>query len=185
MGRIAVLLTVMLSACATAPVPLSLGALTRLQIQERAGLFPPDCGVDGHAHEAQYVTLAAWAERNNIVVAPAVLSRRNIRGSVQQGYGGWIVLIGRDLSPDEKLYTLLHELGHIYGPRPPTDDDREMMAEMIAAMVCERIGMNVWPQTTCYLSWRVPSLDDQAWAVQRHGAEIDRTVDALVRVLKS
>jgi antirestriction protein ArdC len=102
---------------------------------------------------------------------------------VQPGYGGvWIVLLDVDLGPDAKLHTLIHELAHRYGPAGRTEQEREVIAELSAAMVCQRLGLNVWPQATGYLSARVPVLEVQAWAVQRTGAEIDRLVAALTKI---
>lgn len=181
MRILAVGVVLLLSACASAPLPASLTAMNALQLREQSGLYPGSWQVTGSAHAAQYAALVRWAQHQGIVVTTADLTARNLMGSVQHGYGGWIVLINDQLAVDAQLYALLHELGHLYGHASLNGDDGEVVAEMVAAMACERIGLNVWPQTTAYLADRVPSLDQQMRAVQLHGARIDQVVAMLVK----
>jgi hypothetical protein len=174
-----------LSACASV-VPLSVTALTTMQLRERAGLYPADWIVSGSAHASQLAALKAWAEDNEIVVVTANLRPLGLRGSAQPGYlGGWIIRLDRRLEPDAQLWTLLHELGHIYGPNARTEEEREVIAELVAALVCARVGLNVWPQVTAYVASRAPVLEAQSRIVQLHGAQIDRLVDRLTVAVTS
>lgn len=174
-----------LSACASAPVPVSLTAMMRLQLKERAGLYPDDWIVKGATHEAQYVQLQAWAEQQGIRVMTGPLWKFGLMGRVWFSDDVWTILINRDLGPDAKFYTLLHELGHLYGPATLNDGDGEVFAEMTAGLVCQRVGLPVWPEMAAYLVRRVPSLDQQAQTVQRHGVAIDRLVDRLTVAVTS
>lgn len=176
----ALLLLLALSACASAPVPLSLTAMMRMQLRERAGLYG-DSEVPDATHEPHYRQLIAWAERHKIIVSEAALGQRGIRGSSQPGVGGWIILIERDIPTNDKLTTLLHELGHIYGPSARTEQEREVIAELVAAMVCQRLGLDVWPQSASYLAGRVPDLELQTRTVQREGVKLDALVAALTK----
>lgn len=178
---IALLLGCLFTACASVPLPLSVTALTTMQLRERAGLYPPCCELPGASHTAQLAAVKRWADREGIVVTSADLHRRNLRGSTQAGYGGPVVLLDRSLSPNGELFTLLHELGHLYGPQPAIELEREVIAELIAAMVCQRLGLDVWPQATSYLAMRVPDLELQTQTVQRYGARIDTTAEMLTK----
>jgi hypothetical protein len=172
---------------AKSPTPASLIAIQQMQLREQAGLYSDEWEVEGAAHQEQYDRLVKWAERNGIVVSMAKIAqtRAHARGTTQPGYGGvWVVLLDVGLGVDAKLHTLLHELAHIYGPSPAREQEREVIAELSAAMVCERLGLNVWPQATGYLSARVPTLEVQSWAVQRCATEIDRLVDALAKIAR-
>lgn len=175
----------LLSACASAPVPISLTALMQMQLKERAGIYPDEWTIAGTSHDAQYVKLAAWTEAQGIVVSEADLTRRQLRGCVQPGHGGWVILINRGMSPNGKLQTLLHELGHVYGPKASSEADRETIAELVAALVCARVGLNVWPEVTAYVASRAPVLEAQSRIVQLHGARIDRLVDRLTVAVTS
>lgn len=184
MKRLVLALTLLLGACATAtPQPASLTAMMQMQMREQAGIYS-DWHVEGNAHQAQYDRLVRWVEQNDIVVSMAKLEKRELRGSTQLGYKGWVILLHHSLSVDAKLWTLLHELAHLFGPEGRTEQEREVIAELTAAMVCERLGLNVWPQSTGYLNYRVPIHEVQTWTVQRTGREIDRLVDALTAIAR-
>lgn len=179
------LLLLLLSACASVPLPVSVTAMMQMQLKERAGIYPDEWTIAGASHEAQYVRLAAWTEAQGIVVSEADLTRRQLRGCVQPGHGGWVILLHRGLSPNGKLQTLLHELGHVYGPKASTEADRETIAELVAALVCARVGLNVWPEVTAYVATRAPVLEAQSRIVQLHGVRIDRLVDRLTVAVTS
>jgi hypothetical protein len=188
MGRIAA--TVILSAmfcagCATSvPPSRTVDALATLQLKARAGLYPAEWAVPGDSHAAYLARLQEWAADEGIVVATAPISKKNLLGHVSHtAYAGWVVLINDSLPPNNRLYTLLHELGHVYGPPKLGMDAAEVLAEMVAAQVCEDVGLNVWPQTTAYLATYVP-IDRQSAAVQLHSAAIDRVVVKLSKALK-
>lgn len=182
MGRLALALLLSLTVgCATTAAPQSLTALMSVQLRERAGMVPSDATMTGRTHEAALHRLQAWAERGGIVVALADLEQRNLRGSIQPGMGGWIILIDRAQGPDAQLYTLLHELAHLLGPANISSDDSEVIAEVATGMVYARLGLDVWPHVAAYLVWRVPSFEAQAAAVQRRGAAIDALVEKLTR----
>jgi hypothetical protein len=181
MGRIAAGLALLSVACVSNPTPVSLTAMMHVQIREQAGLYPPDWVVTGSAHAGQLATLKAWAEHNEIVVTVAKLNTRHLLGSTQPGYGGWVILLSQDIEPDAQLRTLLHELGHVYGPKAPTEPEREVIAEMVSAMTCERLGLHVWPQATAYLATVVPDLELQTRTVQREGVKLDALVAALTK----
>jgi hypothetical protein len=173
-------------ACAsTAAIPQSVTLMMQLQIKQRAGIHPPDWSVPGDSHQLYFVRLQAWAEASGVVVAPAVLERRNQRGSIQYGHGGWIILIERGLTGNEKLHTLLHELGHLLASGKAPELESEVIAEMVSAMVCQRLGLDVWPQTAAYLVMRVPDFEIQARAVQFSGARIDAVVEKLTQAAQS
>lgn len=173
-----------MTACVSV-VPVSVTTLPRVQLREQAGMYPPEWIVEGDSHAAQLATLTAWSEHNEIIVTTAKLDSRHLRGSAQYGYHGWVVLLDDTLSPNAKLWTLVHELTHIYGPRAPVEEDREVIAELTAAMVCERLGLNVWPQSTSYLASRAPDLERQTATVQRYGWKIDALVDGLVKATQA
>src|SRR3982751_4101923 len=147
MGRIAaVVLLVCSAACATAsPTPVSLTRMMQLQLREQAGTYPDSWLIDGDTHAPQLAALIAWSERHGIVVTHASLKARHLLGSAQPGYGGWVVLLSQDISPDAQLRTLVHELGHVYGPKVSTENEREVIAELVSAMVCQRLGPHGWP----------------------------------------
>ncbi len=184
MRHILLILLLVSGGCATAGLPASFLAMQRMQIRELAGHYPSDFTVKGDSHRTQYKRLAEWAEDNGIVVTEAGLARRSLRGSVQPGYGGWVILIEREQPPNAKLSTLLHELGHVFGPKGNTELEREVIAEMIAAMACEAVGLDMWPQATSYLAYRVPALDTQMSLVARVGAGIDNTAKALAKIMR-
>lgn len=175
-----VALLVLLTGCASVPMPQSVTAFQQIRLKQQVGFYPQDWYVPGTDHAAQYDRLVGWAEDQGIVIADANLDRRQYMGTIQAGVGGWVVLIHQGLTPNGKLYTLLHELGHLYGRAKIAGEDSEVVAEMVTAMACQRLGLNVWPQTTSYLAHRVPSLETQASAVQRYGATIDTVVAKLV-----
>lgn len=173
-------LCILLSACAsTLPVPVSLTALMQIQLRERAGLHAGDWEVGGDSHAANLARLEQWAEHADIIVTTAPISRKQLLGHTQYGgYTGWVILISRDLTPNGRLYTLLHELGHVLGPQHLDSASAEVVAEMVAAMVCERLGLDVRAQTAAYLTAHVP-LDMQSRVVQLHGERIDNIVTTL------
>lgn len=168
------------AACASLPVATSpsLVAFSALQARERAGLYGDDWVVDGDSRAIELHRLESWASQRGIFVLSAPLGRKNLLGHVSHsGYVGWVVLLNESLSVNNRLYTLLHELAHVYGP-DGTDEAREVVAEMVAASVCARIGLDVWPQTAAYLAANVAP-EVQARAVQRYGEDIDRIIERL------
>jgi hypothetical protein len=178
------LLALCVTACASVqPVSVSSSALSQLQLRARAGLYPPDWSVRGDSHAAALERLEAWSAHKGIVIAPAPISEKNLLGHTSfSPYTGWIVLINRDLSTNNRLYTLLHELGHVLGPHNLSEDASEVIAEMVSAQVCQRIGLDVWPQTTAYLAINT-SVASQYATVARYGLQIDAIVDGLSRAI--
>lgn len=166
-------------AAATSSLSTSFDTLMRLQLRERAGIFPPDWDVVGDSHAANYSKLATWARAQGFIIVGAPLASKNLLGHVQYGgQVGWVVLINEDLPPNNKLYTLAHELGHVYGPRKLTYQEAETVAEVIAASVCQRVGLDVWPQTASYLASH-SELEVQTAVVQRYGRDLDKVITML------
>ena len=186
MGRLLIMVAALLLAgCAsTLATSRTATALVTLQMHVRAGVYPGDWTIVGDSHAAYLVTLQQWAAGQGIVVAAAPISNKRLLGHVSHSaYAGWIVLINETLTPNHRLHTLLHELGHVYGPQDLGMDAGEVFAELVAAQVCERVGLNVWPQTTAYLAAFVP-LDRQTVTVDAHGGAIDEIVDKLAKAVK-
>lgn len=184
--RLSVLLVLCVAHCASATPPASLVALQQVQLRQRAGVYAHDFTVLGKSHQAYYDRLKAWAEDFDTIVTTAHLGSRGLRGSIQPAYGGGpVILIEEDMTPNSKLYTLVHELAHLLGPKVSTEAEREVIAEVTAAMVCQRLGLDVWPQTAAYLAWNIPKEDDQTRPVQLHGAQIDALVMKIVKAARS
>lgn len=172
-------LVLVVSACAHAPLPSSLTAMVQLQMRQRAAMFPGSVYLPGSSHQAHFRTLKAWTESKNVIVTLADLSRRELRGSIQPGYGGPVILLEQDLEPNEHLHILLHELGHLFGPKPALEADREVVAELVAVLTCEQLGLDAWGQTALYLSRWAVDLDQQMRTAQIHGPAIDALVARL------
>lgn len=162
---------------ATSP---TVNAIQQLQARQVAHAYPSDWDVRGDDHLAQYTKLVTWAEDHDAVIALASLERKQVLGhSSHSFYLGWVILLDIDLPVNNRLYTLLHELGHAFGPHAVTIQEAETIAELIAVQVCDKLGMNVWPQTASYLAAHI-DLETQWLVVQRYGARIDEVVKRLV-----
>jgi hypothetical protein len=187
MGRdtCVLLLAFCLTGCAAALTESrTVDSLATLQIKERAGLYPGDWSVRGDSHARYLEKLQRWADDQGIVVAAAPIASKNLLGHASRGiFTGWVILINDRLPVNNRLYTLLHELGHVYGPQDVTAEQGEVIAEMVAAQVCEDVGLNVWGQTAAYLVTYVP-IDRQSATVQRHGSKIDNIVKKLSRAVR-
>lgn len=171
-------------ACASAPrSPRSLEALTQLQVRQRAGLYhAQEWSVAGDSHKATFDRLRTWANDRGIFVLDAPLDRKSLLGYANRSqYLGWLVLINENLPPNNQLYTLLHELAHVYGPLKVLGAPAgETFAELVAGMVCQNLGLDVWRQTTAYVAGHQP-MDEQTATVQQHGLAIDALVDTLTQ----
>jgi hypothetical protein len=175
------------SSCASLPASPSpaLTAYSILELREKAGMYPGDWAVSGASHAPQLARLEDWAAQEGMLVLTARLTPKQLLGHVSYSrFLGWVILLNRDLSPNNRLYTLLHELGHVYAPEGIGTDAQEVFAEMVSASVCERLGLNVWPQTTAYLAHQVER-EVRARTVQRYNAQIDRIVVKLTKAAQT
>jgi hypothetical protein len=186
--RYAVTLAILLlTGCATATPPGSYRVWQQLQVTQLAGTYPDDWTIYGDSHAAALHALEQWTEQQGIVLAPAHLGRKNLLGHTSLSkLAGWIVLVDQDQPVNTRLYTLLHELAHVYSPATlwPHPEADEVFAEMVADQVCEGIGLHVHPQTAAYLAARVP-IAEQGAIVGRVERSIDQTVEKLAAVVRT
>jgi hypothetical protein len=178
--RLAIVSLLLSTGCASvAPSP-AVGAWQRLQLMQIGGVYPPDWSIEGATHSAALAHLERWTEAQGFILAPAHLASKNLLGHVSRtSLAGWVILVDADQPADARLYTLLHELAHVFSPlkRGQADDD-EVFAELVSVLVCERIGLKVWPQTASYLAART-RLEDQERIVAHYAGDIDRVVEKL------
>lgn len=174
-----------LSACAavTSQSPTDL-SVKRILIAEQMPL-PSTWDIPGASHAEALARLQAWADDSGIVIAPAPIDKKNLLGFVYQTHmAGWVLLLNEALPANGRLYTLLHELAHVYAPDLPDRHAGEIFSELVAAQVCDRLGLDVWRQTASYLK-TFTTIEEQMRTGQRYAADIDRVVDKLWKAAKS
>jgi hypothetical protein len=175
-----VFICILFSSCA-AGIALSPSAmaLQRVQLREESSLLPDEWVIEGHTHVGNLERLIVWTELQNIVYALAHLQRRRYHGLVKRSeLVDWILIVDQDLPSNSQLYTLVHELAHIYAPKIKDVEMAETFAELTAVQVCEHIGLDTWWQTASYL-YAKTSIDAQARTVMLYGPQIDRVVEKL------
>lgn len=178
---------VLLMACAAPAVAPSLSpslaAFNRLIVLEQAGADDDDWIITGSAHAAQLAHLQAWALKNSIIVTITPLDRKRLFGAtIPTQLLGWTIFIDAKSAPDGQLYTLLHELAHVFSPKNLTTAQSEIFAELIAVQAADKHGLDGWRQTAGYLAAHATT-SEQFWTLHAHATEMDALVARFSRAM--
>lgn len=142
MKRLLLLLFVLTQACASAPVSGRTAAALIVAVAPSE-----DWAVEGSDHVLQLQRLEGWCARQGITVEVQPMEKYLGATDVKDRN----IYLSATLSPNDQLYTLLHEVAHVYQPRELNEREQEAWAELIASAVIARLGLPLWPQTSAYL----------------------------------
>jgi hypothetical protein len=173
--------------CAT--VSPTLRTMHVVDFMQRNGAHLDYWQVSGEDLGGNLVNLIAWAKRRGIRVAQAptiTLEGRPVLGlTTFTDNGGVFILLDSHGSANSKFFTLVHELAHVYGSHYLRSQAAEVYAELIAAQVCQKLGMkNALPATAAYLQEQVGSLPFQWKVVDLLHLEADVVVQMLLNAAK-
>jgi len=139
----------LVSACACASKPYSArvfaGTLEFLYTQQ-APLGPQE--IRGDSHARYWDPLVAFAARRNVDVITLTFPNPTQKG----GFSALHRLIGisEQLSPNEQVATLVHELGHVLSPGGLSRMNEDVFAEGVAVIVMKRLGLDIRMESAGY-----------------------------------
>lgn len=149
---------------------------------QQAGLYASSTFIDGDALAPRLAMLEKWTRRRFVLADANLLDQDFVGYSVWRSRVlGWVILIDKDLPPNMRFYTLVHELAHVLGP-PLPDPDSEVFAEMTAAQVSEAVGFDFWAHTATYLKSRA-TIEQQEHIAYRWAKQMDEVVRVLRNVI--
>lgn len=134
--------------------------------------------IEGDSHKAYLPKLVAFAAKYKIEVQ---FHEEPLFG-IPSMWGinlATSILIRSSFPLNTQVATLAHELGHSFEPDGLTEDsERQLFAETVSIVYCQRIGLAVWQSSYIYFGKR--NTEEKAEFIRLHAKAIDAVVNMLL-----
>lgn len=142
-----------LSAAGCASAPFTATSVMSLEEMYKNPAIPRKQAVAGDSHKDYLPKLAGIAERRGIVVMEGEIENPEDPDQVIWGFFDRKhseIAVDSRLTKNEQVVALVHELAHALGPQMGDEDERDVVAQAVACIVCQRLKLDAVNATMAY-----------------------------------